>query len=170
LQSQYCSNKNPNIGFFKVDDFNVWCGRCHHVGNFHQGFAQTADRVVGIDINPASIDDARINAAANGVEATFLAGEVEKRVRELTVGERPVVIVDPPRVGLHPDALAFVAELDASVLVYVACRPSSLLRDGLVLLQAGWVNTDRWAVDLFPHTGHVEVVSRWVRPAPSQSA
>lgn len=145
---------------------DLYCG----TGALGLACASRFDRVVGIDINPASIDDARINAAANGVEATFLAGEVEKRVRELTVGERPVVIVDPPRVGLHPDALAFVAELDASVLVYVACRPSSLLRDGLVLLQAGWVNTDRWAVDLFPHTGHVEVVSRWVRPAPSQSA
>jgi 23S rRNA (uracil1939-C5)-methyltransferase len=123
------------------------------------------DRVVGIDSNAASIADAHANAAANGVEATFLAGEVEARVRELPLGDRPVVIIDPPRVGLHPDALAFVAGLDARALVYVACRATSLLRDGLRLRAAGWRCTDRWAVDLFPQTGHVEVVSRWERTA-----
>jgi len=73
--------------------------------------------------------------------------------------------VDPPRAGLHPDALRFVAGLDASVLVYVACRPTSLLRDGRALLAAGWRCTDRWAVDLFPQTGHVEVVARFERVA-----
>ncbi len=138
---------------------DLYCG----TGALGLACAHRFERVVGIDVNEASIADARANAAANGVDATFLAGEVEKRVRELAIGERPVVIVDPPRVGLHPDALAFVAGLDARVLVYVACRPSSLVRDGRVLMEAGWRCTDRWAVDLFPQTGHVEVVARWVR-------
>lgn len=138
---------------------DLYCG----TGALGLACASRFDRVVGIDVNAASIADARANAAQNGVAAEFFAGEVERRVQELTIGEKPVVIVDPPRVGLHPDALAFVAALDARVLVYVACRPSSLLRDGLALLAAGWRCTDRWAVDLFPQTGHVEVVSRWVR-------
>lgn len=138
---------------------DLYCG----TGALGLACASRFASVVGIDQNEASIRDARANAAANGVDATFLAGEVEKRVRELSVGERPVVIVDPPRAGLHPDALAFVAGLDARVLVYVACRPSSLLRDGLALQAAGWRLTDRWAVDLFPQTGHVEVVARWTR-------
>jgi 23S rRNA (uracil1939-C5)-methyltransferase len=138
---------------------DLYCG----TGALGLACAARFDRVVGIDVNAASIADARQNAADNGVAAEFFAGEVERRVQELAIGERPVVIVDPPRVGLHPDALAFVAGLDARVLVYVACRPSSLLRDGLALLAAGWRCTDRWAVDLFPQTGHVEVVSRWVR-------
>lgn len=138
---------------------DLYCG----TGALGLACASRFENVVGIDVNPASIEDARVNAARNGVAATFLAGEVEKRVRELTIGDKPVVIVDPPRVGLHPDALAFVAGLDARALVYVACRPSSLLRDGLALIAAGWRCTDRWAVDLFPQTGHVEVVSRWER-------
>jgi 23S rRNA (uracil1939-C5)-methyltransferase len=143
---------------------DLYCG----TGALGLACAKSFDRVVGIDVNEASIADARANAAANGVEATFLAGEVEKQVAELqaqlrSAGTQPVVIVDPPRVGLHPAALAFVAGLDAKALVYVACKPTSLLRDGLALMDAGWRCTDRWAVDLFPQTGHVEVVSRWER-------
>ncbi|MDP2316018.1 MAG: 23S rRNA (uracil(1939)-C(5))-methyltransferase RlmD [Pseudomonadota bacterium] len=138
---------------------DLYCG----TGALGLACAKGFDRVVGIDVNVASIADAQANAAANGVDATFLAGEVEKRVTELAMGDRPVVIVDPPRVGLHPGALAFVAGLDAKALVYVACRPTSLLRDGLALMEAGWRCTDRWVVDLFPQTGHVEVVSRWER-------
>ncbi|MDP2304502.1 MAG: 23S rRNA (uracil(1939)-C(5))-methyltransferase RlmD [Pseudomonadota bacterium] len=143
---------------------DLYCG----TGALGLACAKSFDRVVGIDVNATSIADAQANALANGVDATFLAGEVEKRVAELQVhcaamGTHPVVIIDPPRVGLHPAALAFVAGLDAKALVYVACKPSSLLRDGLALMAAGWTCTDRWVVDLFPQTGHVEVVSRWER-------
>lgn len=138
---------------------DLYCG----TGALGLACARSFRRVVGIDNNETSIVNARANATANGIEATFLAGEVHERVRELGMGVRPVVIVDPPRVGLHPDALAFVAGLDAAALVYVACRPTSLLRDGLHLIEAGWRCTDRWAVDLFPQTGHVEVVTRLER-------
>jgi 23S rRNA (uracil1939-C5)-methyltransferase len=124
-------------------------------------------RVIGIDSNVASITDARANATRNGVAAEFHAGDVEAIVTELYSGlalpAPPVVIIDPPRVGLHPKALAFVSGLEAQCLVYVACRPTSLLRDGMRLMEAGWSCTDRWAIDLFPQTGHVEIVSRWVR-------
>jgi 23S rRNA (uracil1939-C5)-methyltransferase len=138
---------------------DLYCG----TGVLGLAAAARFHEVVGIDVNTESIADARANAAANGIAATFLAGEVEARVHELGMGVRPVVIVDPPRVGLHPTALAFVAGLDARALVYVACRATSLLRDGLALQAAGWTCTDRWAVDLFPQTGHVEVVTRWER-------
>lgn len=138
---------------------DLYCG----TGALGLACAAAFERVVGIDINPTSIADARENAARNGVVATFLDGEVERRVAELDMGEAPVVIVDPPRSGLHPDALAFICKLQAKVLIYVACRPTSLARDGAELMLAGWRCTDRWAVDLFPQTGHVEVVSRWER-------
>lgn len=138
---------------------DLYCG----TGALGLACAASFQRVVGIDLNPASISDARENAARNGIAAEFLHGEVERRVSELDVGADPVVIVDPPRSGLHPDALAFVAGLRARVLVYVACRATSLARDGAELQAAGWRCTDRWAIDLFPQTGHVEVVSRWER-------
>ena len=76
---------------------------------------------------------------------------------------RLVVLADPPRSGLHPKALATVAALDAEVLVYVACKPASLARDGAILLAAGW-RCEQWtAVDMFPQTPHTEVVARFVR-------
>ena len=118
-------------------------------------------RVYGIERNAASIEDARATANRNGIDATFVAGEVEKLVTTLP---RPdAVIVDPPRAGLHPEALRVVGGLDADVLVYVACRPSSLARDGLALRTAGWTCTDRICVDIFPQTAHIEVITRWVR-------
>lgn len=140
---------------------DLYCG----TGALGLSCASRFDRVIGIDNNAASIADARENAARNGIAAVFHAGEVEAVVAELTLPERPVVLVDPPRVGLHPRALAFVRDLEARTLVYVACRPTSLLRDGLLLGESGWTCTDRWAIDLFPQTGHVEVVSRWSRDA-----
>ena len=71
--------------------------------------------------------------------------------------------MDPPRNGLHPDALRTLAALDADVLVYVACKASSLARDGATLLAAGWRCTRATLVDLFPHTAHAEVVARFER-------
>lgn len=118
--------------------------------------------VVGLEQNAEAVADAQANAARNGIgHATFLAGDVEARVHELAPPD--AVVVDPPRAGLHPRAREAVAGVQARVMVYVSCRATSLRRDGEALLAAGWRCTDRVAVDLFPQTGHVEVVTRWVR-------
>jgi tRNA/tmRNA/rRNA uracil-C5-methylase (TrmA/RlmC/RlmD family) len=138
---------------------DLYCG----TGALGLTCASGFSRVIGIDANVASIENARENAARNAIPAEFHAGDVETVVPELALPSRPVVLLDPPRVGLHPKALAFVSALDAERMVYVACRPTSLLRDGLALQAAGWTCTDRWAIDLFPQTGHVEVVTRWER-------
>lgn len=140
--------------------WDLYCG----TGAIGLACAGDVDAVVGVEANAEAVEDARRTAVENGIaHATFLAGEVEKVCDALTPARPLGVVVDPPRAGLHPRALGFVAGLDAEVLVYVACRPASLLRDGLLLREAGWVCTDRLAVDLFPQTAHVEVVSRWVR-------
>ena len=150
--------------------WDLYCG----AGLLGLACADRFGTVVGIELVEAAAADARANAAFNGVEnVTFVAGHVEKLVG--TLAPPDAVIVDPPRGGLHPDALAVVAGLAASVgteghptsrvLVYVACKPTSLLRDGKLLAAAGWVCTDRVAVDLFPQTAHVEVVTRWVARA-----
>jgi tRNA/tmRNA/rRNA uracil-C5-methylase (TrmA/RlmC/RlmD family) len=72
-------------------------------------------------------------------------------------------VVDPPRVGLHPKVAKALAAFDASALVYVACNPGSLGRDGAVLEAGGYRLAELWTVDLFPQTGHVEAVGRFVR-------
>lgn len=124
-----------------------------------------ADRfaaVVGIEQNPHAVVDAETNAAENGVgHARFVAGTVEDLAATLPPPD--AVVVDPPRAGLHPRARAVLAEVPARTLVYVACRPSSLQRDGQALQAAGWRCTDRVLVDLFPQTVHIEAVTRWVR-------
>lgn len=140
--------------------WDLYCG----TGALGLACARDVERLVGVEQNPASVEDARVNAAANGItHATFHAGNVEDVVPTLPIDGRLALLVDPPRIGLHPRALSFLSGQRADVLVYVACRPSSLLRDGIVLRQEGWRCTDRVAVDLFPQTAHVEVVSRWVR-------
>lgn len=147
--------------------WDLYCG----AGLLGLACAADVDAVYGIEAVAAAVDDARVNAARNGVtHATFVAGAVEALLG--TLPAPTAVIVDPPRNGLHADALRVLAGLAADparapVLIYVACKPSSLLRDGLALQAAGWVCTDHVAVDLFPQTAHVEVVSRWIVPRPA---
>lgn len=142
--------------------WDLYCG----AGALGLVAADRFEEVVGIELNPRAAEDATRNAAANGIpHARFVAGAVEALVDTLPVPD--AVVVDPPRAGLHPRALATLTAVPARTLVYVACRPASLLRDGKALLEAGWRCTDRVAVDLFPQTVHLEVVSRWER-APRQ--
>lgn len=118
--------------------------------------------VFGVERHPGAVEAAERTAAAHGIPATFLVGDVEGLLDRLPQAP-DVVIVDPPRNGLHAAALGWLARVPARVLVYVACRPGSLARDGAALVAAGWRCTDWQAVDLFPQTGHVEVVARFVR-------
>jgi 23S rRNA (uracil1939-C5)-methyltransferase len=109
---------------------------------------------------------ARKNAAANGIEnCTFEVGEVRGVLAERPeiAGARPIVVLDPPRAGLHADIVDVLRRLDAPRIVYVSCNPATLARD-LQLLCAG----DRFAlqhvqpVDMFPHTLHIECVATLV--------
>lgn len=138
---------------------DLYCG----TGAIGLYLARRFDRVVGIEESAASVEDARANAAANGVEATFRAAKVEDALDGITAGDGVRIVVDPPRAGLHPRVASALARARADVLVYVACNPASLGRDALVLAAGGWRLTDLWTVDLFPQTGHVEAVARFAR-------
>lgn len=139
---------------------DLYCG----TGSIGITLADGFDQVVGVEVVADAVADARANALANGVEARFEVGKVEDALHILqqTRGRRAIV-VDPPRAGLHPKVAKALASADAEVLVYVACSPASLGRDRAVLQEGGWHFTDLWTVDLFPHTGHSEVVGRFVR-------
>ena len=143
--------------------YDLYCG----IGSIGLYLADRFDAVIGIEEHAGAVEDARRNAAENGVRhASYHAAKVEDaldRLPERESGPR-TLIVDPPRVGLHPKVAAAVALAHADVLVYVACHPTSLGRDAAVLIAGGWVPTDVWMVDLFPQTGHVEAVARFVRP------
>lgn len=139
---------------------DLYCG----TGSIGICLADHAEEVVGIEVVADAIDNARINAERNGVDARYRVAKVEDALEELTGGPGVSAIVDPPRVGLHPKVAKVLADAKLDVLVYVACNPASLGRDREVLEAGGWVLERCWAVDLFPQTGHLEVVGRFVRP------
>ncbi len=147
--------------------YDLYCG----AGSIGLYLAGDFARVVGIEEVEAAVHDARANAGANGIEhVDFRAARVEDALDAVPEREAAprVLVVDPPRAGLHPRAARHLAGVRAECLVYVACGPASLGRDAAVLEAGGWRLTDLWAVDLFPQTGHVEVVARFER-APSAS-
>ncbi len=136
---------------------DLYCGS----GGIGLWLAPGFHEVAGVELHPPAVAAARESAARNDLQnARFLQGEVEKLATDL---QGDVIVVDPPRVGLHPSACAWLARLPAQRLVYVACHPPSLGRDRLILEQGGWKLEELWTVDLFPHTGHVEVVARFER-------
>lgn len=118
-----------------------------------------AEQVFGIEEIASAVQDARANAERNGIQnCKFESGKVEALLPEL-IATHPadLVIIDPPRAGLHPKALKTLLELKAPALIYVSCNPSALARDLADLLTIYQVAAIQ-PVDLFPQTGHVETV------------
>jgi len=135
---------------------DLYCG----TGSIGLYLAERFAQVVGIEEREDAVINARKNASNSNVKAEFTAGRVERHLDRLAVPSAAIV-VDPPRVGLHPSVAKHLASADASHLVYVACKAQSLGRDAMLLAQGRWRLTDIWPVDMFPHTGHVEVVGRF---------
>ena len=136
---------------------DLYCG----VGSIGLHLAEDFEEIVGVEINEEAVRDARKNASENGVgNARYIAGPAREIVRDL---EADVVVVDPPRVGLHPAVAQWLSDLQCERLIYVACKPASLGRDRLILEEGGWRMTQLGTVDLFPQTGHMEAVALFER-------
>jgi len=131
--------------------------------------ARRARWVYGIELVQAAVDDAGINAAANGItNCTFLCGEVRFVLPSL-IGKgvtAEVVVADPPRAGFHPKALHALITLGARRVVYVSCNPTTLARDLGELVRGGYRLEWVQPVDMFPHTPHIEAVARLERVTP----
>lgn len=123
--------------------------------------ARHCRQVVGIEEIPEAIADAEENMRLNGIEnATFYAGDVKAVLSPDFArrhGRPDVVITDPPRAGMHEKALRFLLELEAPRMVYVSCNPATQARD-LQLLSEKYRVLKSQAVDMFPHTHHIENV------------
>ena len=141
---------------------DLYCG----IGSISLVLAKRAGRVIGAEIVPQAVEDARENARRNGVEnAEFFCGDAGSLARRLAAeGVRPQVIcVDPPRKGLAPQVPAILAEMGPERIVYVSCDPATLARDTARLSDLGYRAVKAQGVDLFPRTAHVETVLLMVR-------
>lgn len=135
-------------------------------GTIAQFVSRKAKKVIGIEYVPEAIEDAKINASANGIDnCEFFAGDMKDVLNEGFIAElgRPeVIILDPPRAGIHPDVAKVILGAAPERIVYVSCNPASQARDLAVFAE----NYDIVAVqpvDMFPHTQHVENVCKLVR-------
>jgi 23S rRNA (uracil1939-C5)-methyltransferase len=128
--------------------------------------ARRARWVYGIEVAQAAVDDAGVNAAANGISnCTFVCGEVRFVLPSLIAKgvTAEVVVADPPRAGFHPKALHALITLGARRIVYVSCNPTTLARDLGELVRGGYRLDWVQPVDMFPHTPHIEAVARLER-------
>ncbi|WP_317855811.1 23S rRNA (uracil(1939)-C(5))-methyltransferase RlmD [Chakrabartyella piscis] len=135
--------------------FDLYCG----TGTIGQIMAEAGSKeVVGIELIEEAVVAANENAKRNGLNnCTFIAGDVLKMVDELT--QTPdVIIVDPPRDGIHPKAIGKIIDFGAPEIVYVSCKPTSLARDLVVFQEAGYAVKRVKLMDMFPRTVHVETV------------
>ena len=141
---------------------DLYCG----IGTISLALARQAGRVIGAEVVPQAIEDAKQNAARAGVRnAEFFCGDAGAVAQKLAdEGVRPrVICVDPPRKGLGPEVPAILASMAPERIVYVSCDPATLARDVKRLSDLGYQVTKGQAVDLFPRTAHVETVVRLER-------
>ena len=141
---------------------DLYCG----IGTISLALAKRAKSVIGAEIVPQAIEDAKENARRNGIgNAEFFCGDAGAVARKLAEeGARPQVItVDPPRKGLGPEVPAILASMAPERIVYVSCDPATLARDVKRLEELNYRAVRAQGVDLFPRTAHVETVCLLVR-------
>lgn len=117
-------------------------------------------KVKGVELNPLSIELAKLNAKNNHLSKTqFVIADVEKVLSQLLINDSPdFIIVNPPREGLSPKVTQILSEKPAKTLVYISCMPATLARDLKLLCEAGYKLASVQAFDMFPQTVHVETV------------
>lgn len=137
-------------------------------GTIAQFVSAKASKVIGIEYVPEAIEDAKVNAAGNGINnCEFFAGDMKDVLNEDFINEHgkpDVIILDPPRAGIHPDVAQVILKAAPERMVYVSCNPASQARD-LSILCSMYEITAVQPVDMFPHTMHVENVVALKRKA-----
>jgi 23S rRNA (uracil1939-C5)-methyltransferase len=137
--------------------YDLYCG----TGSIGIFCSEQAKKIIGVEFVAEAIEDAKLNAALNGLtETAFFAGDVIKVCDDAffeTHGKPDVIITDPPRAGMHEKLVQKLLEMEAPTIVYVSCNPATQARD-LALLHAKYTVTKIQPVDMFPHTLHIENV------------
>ena len=137
---------------------DLYCG----VGTITLAMAGRAGKVLGVEVVPQAIEDARDNARRNGIENAefFCADAGEAALRLEKEGIHPdIITVDPPRKGLNSDAIEAISRMSPKRLVYVSCDPATLARDVALLKERGFRVEQVVAADLFPKCSHIESIA-----------
>lgn len=145
------------MGEFKPDQlvYDLYSG----AGSISLYLARYVKHVVGVEIVSEAVDDANVNAKENGIEnIDFIVGDMKDVLTPSFVpehGSPDVIVLDPPRAGLHKDVIVVLQKIAPARIVYVSCNPATQARD-LNLLGENWEIVSIQPVDMFPHTHHVE--------------
>ena len=135
--------------------FDLYSG----TGTIAQILAPIAKNVTGVEIVEEAVVAAKENSKLNGLtNCHFISGDVLKVIDELKDNKPDLIVIDPPRDGVHPKALEKICDFCTDKIIYISCKPTSLARDLIILLERGYKVDKVCAVDMFPGTVHVETV------------
>jgi len=137
---------------------DLYCG----VGTITLCMAKAAGKVIGVEVIPQAVEDAKDNAKRNGIDnAEFFCGDAGEAALALEAKgvKSDVVVVDPPRKGLNADAIEALARFSPRRIIYVSCDPATLARDVALLKQRGYALKNAMAADLFPRCAHIESIA-----------
>ena len=152
---------------FRGDEnvFDLYCG----AGTISLYVSGLVRQVTGFEVIPSAVDDALRNALNNGisnchfVRCDLMNGLQDSESIVARFGKPDLLIIDPPRGGMHPKTVKAILALAPQKIVHVSCNPTTLARDLAVLCENDYVLTKVQPVDMFPHTAHIEVVVQMVR-------
>ena len=149
IVKEFAASQNNKLAY------DLYCG----TGTIAQIVSSNFEKVLGIELVEDAIKSAKDNTELNGIiNCNFYAGDVQDVIGQFE--HKPdVVVVDPPRDGLHPKALPQIIALNAPWLIYVACKPKSLARDLDLLTASGYKVEKIIGMDMFPRTPHVEAIA-----------
>jgi 23S rRNA (uracil1939-C5)-methyltransferase len=137
--------------------YDLYCG----TGSIGIFCSKKANKIIGVEMQAAAIEDAKENAAINNIQHSFfVCGDVIDICNDVFFdehGKPDVIITDPPRAGMHQKLVEKILEIEAPTVVYVSCNPATQARD-LNLLDEKYMVTKVQPVDMFPHTHHIENV------------
>lgn len=147
--------------------YDLYCG----AGSIALYISRHVREVIGIESVEAAVEDARLNALDNGINnCRFICSDLKDALENTEAvcaawGQPDVVILDPPRGGMHPKTVAAVVRLAPQKIVHVSCNPATLARELAELTRCGYRVGRIQPVDMFPHTAHIEVVVELTKPS-----
>jgi len=134
---------------------DLYCG----TGAIAISLADLAEKVIGMEISESAIIDAENNCRINGISnCRFVQGDIKESLAKIAV-KPDVMIIDPPRAGMHKDVVRQVLEMDPKKIIYVSCNPATMARD-LSVIKDSYNVLEVQPVDMFPHTYHIESVAK----------